>query len=71
MKKINASDLINLDDKFMLEVAEKLEKLKSESNSDKALLKTTEVADLLKVSRHTVVRYIKNYFEPEAFRNTP
>jgi len=71
MKKINASDLINLDDKFMLEVAEKLLKLQSDKDSSKTHLSTTEVANLLNVSRYTVVRYIQSYFSPDKYINTP
>ena len=71
MTKIKAIDLVEIDDEFVTKVAEKLLKLQSDKDSSKAHLSTTEVANLLNVSRYTVVRYIQSYFSPDKYINTP
>ena len=70
MDKLKASDLIEIDEKFVAQIAEKLKGMQSDKNLDDINLTTSDVAKLLKVGRYTVVRYIENYVK-DKYPNTP
>lgn len=70
MSKLKASDVVEIDEQFITKVAQKLSA--SESNNNlKPTLTTKEVADVLHVGRHTVVRYIESYNEKDKYPHTP
>lgn len=70
MEKIKASDLVNIDDEFVDRVANRLKEIQDQSEVDNPYYSTNEVAKILKVTRLTVVRYIKSYQEPKRYPNT-
>ena len=71
MSKLKASDIIEIDEKFMQDLADKLSKVDSKKDLTPVSLSTNDVANLLNVGRHTVVRYIESYNEPNKYPNTP
>ena len=68
MTKLKASEIIEIDDKFIDRVAERI---KANHSVSPTHYDTNEVAKLLKVGRQSVTRYIHSYNEPGKYPNTP
>lgn len=70
MDKIKASDLIEIDEKFIDRIANRIKEIQDKNEIENPYYSTNEVAELLKVSRLTVVRYINSYLYPEKYPYT-
>ena len=70
MEKLKASDILQIDDNFIDKVADRVaEKMKSKE-VDNPYYTTNEVAKILNVTRHTIIRYVDSYFNPEKYPKT-
>ena len=70
MSRPKASEVVEIDQKFIDQVVKKLYASKPQQDTN-TILTTKEVAGLIHVGRHTVVRYIESYNQPDKYPNTP
>lgn len=67
MIQIKASDLVEIDEEFINRVSNRLKEIQDKKELENPYYSTNEVAELLKITRLTVVRYINSYLYPNKY----